>query len=472
MTVRRSLALVVLIAVAHGLFFIWYQRPDWYTKWPDQAGYRQLGQVMAATGKFTRFPDAVPFVPDVLRMPAYPVFVAAIYKVAGTGQLPVALAQTALFALICLLVLAITRRIASERVALGAALLTALFPPIPYFGALVMTEVWTTFLFALSIWMALRALQSRRTITFAAAGALIALTTLSRPVFVLFPIALAAVGLVVFPIADVKPRPSLLQWAALVGAFTIAMMPWSMYNHVTMGRFTPTPPAGGVGRGLWEGQRQATWSGRLQKELTEIAEATDDRAALDARIEAVAVREHTAAAPMLDYVHQWQDIRRIWTEPTDPHERASARIAADREYQRVAIENLRKDSASHLARRLSRGVFLLWAGEIPVRYSDIDQLSTRMKSVIWGVQALICLAALAGFVALYRAGRKPEALLFGSCLLYITAVHFPLLTEARQSLPAKPIVLLLATVGVARLFERYFPSKRRFMNASISDSHA
>jgi hypothetical protein len=29
----------------------------------------------------------------------------------------------------------------------------------------------------------------------------------------------------------------------------------------------------------------------------------------------------------------------------------------------------------------------------------------------------------------------------------VTAVHFPLLTEARQSLPAMPIVLLLAAVA-------------------------
>jgi hypothetical protein len=447
MTRYRSLVFVVLVAMAHGLFFIWYQRPDWHTQWTDQDGYRRLGQVLSETGKFTRFPDAPAFVPEVLRTPAYPLFVAGIYKVAGVHQLPVALAQTALFALICLLVFAIARRVASERVALGAALLTALFPPIPYFGALVMTEVWTTFLFTASIWLALRALESRRTMTFAAAGVLIALTTLSRPVFVLFPFALAAVGLVIFPVADVKPRPSLLQWAALVGAFTIAMMPWSMYNYVTMGRFTPTPPAGGVGRGLWEGQWQATWSGRLQNELTKIAEATDDRADVDARIEAVAAREHTAAAPMLEYVHQWQDIRRIWTDPTDPTDRAPARIAADREYQRVALENLRKDSIGHLARRLSRGVFLLWAGEIPIRFSEIDTLSTRTKSVVWGVQALICLAALVGFAVLYRAGRRAEALLFGSCLVYITAVHFPLLTEARQSLPAQPVVLLLASLA-------------------------
>ena len=447
MTRYRSLVFVVLVAVAHGLFFIWYQRPDWNTQWTDQDGYRRLGQVLAATGKFTRFPDAVPFVPDVLRMPAYPVFVAAIYKVAGVHQLPVALAQTALFALICLLVFAIARRIASERVALAAALVTALFPPIPYFGALVMTEVWTTFLFTAAIWMALRALESHRTMTFAAAGVLIALTTLSRPVFVLFPVALAAVGLIVFPVAGVKQRPSPLHWAALVGAFTIAMVPWSMYNYVTMGRFTPTPPAGGVGRGIWEGQWQATWSGRLQNELTHVAEATDDRAILDERVNAIATREHIAAAPMLEYVHQWQDIRRIWTTPTDPRERATARVAADQEYLRVGIENLRKDSTSHLVRRLARGVFILWAGEIPFRYSDINRLPPIVIRLVWALQAALMAAALAGLVVLFRAGRAADACLFGSVLLYITAVHVPLLTEARQSLPAQPLVLLLASLA-------------------------
>jgi hypothetical protein len=220
-----------------------------------------------------------------------------------------------------------------------------------------------------------------------------------------------------------------------------------MYNYVTMGRFTPTPPAGGVGRGLWEGQWQATWSGRLQDELTKIAEATDDRALLDERVDAIAAREHTSAGPMLEYVHQWQDIRRIWTEPADPRERAAARVAADREYERVALENLRKDSTGHLARRLSRGVFILWAGEIPFRYVDINSLPTAIIRLVWALQAAIMIAALAGLVVLFRRGRRAEACLLGACLLYITAVHFPLLTEARQSLPAKPVVLLLASLA-------------------------
>jgi len=36
-------------------------------------------------------------------------------------------------------------------------------------------------------------------------------------------------------------------------------------------------------------------------------------------------------------------------------------------------------------------------------------------------------------------------------ILYITAVHFPLLTEARQSLPAMPAVLLLAAIALDEL---------------------
>jgi hypothetical protein len=41
--------------------------------------------------------------------------------------------------------------------------------------------------------------------------------------------------------------------------------------------------------------------------------------------------------------------------------------------------------------------------------------------------------------------------------VYITAVHFPLLTEARQSLPAQPVVLLLATIAAARLAGHSLP---------------
>jgi 4-amino-4-deoxy-L-arabinose transferase-like glycosyltransferase len=446
MTIRRPLPLICLIAVLHGLFFTWYQRPDWYSRWSDQEGYRRLGQVLASTGKFTRYPDAPRFVPEVIRTPLYPAVVAVVYRAFGASQLAVALTQTALLALISVVVWAIGRQVASERIALAAAAVVALYPPLPYFAALVMTEVWTTLLFTTSMWIALRAVATRRTGLFVSLGVLTALTTLSRPVFVLFSVALASIGLVVLPILGVRDRPAPSRWAVMLSTFAVGMLPWFAYNYVTLGRFTLSP-AGGIGRGMWEGSWQATWSGRLQNELTHLADDIDDRRELDRQVAAVAARERLPAGPMLDYVHQWEDIRRIWDTPTDPYERALARVTADREYQRVAIENLRRDSAAHLARRLARGVFVLWAGEIPFRYSQINQLPPALIWACWSAQAALFCLAIAGLAALARTGRLAQACLLAAPIVYVTAVHFPLLTEARQSLPAQPIVVLLAVVG-------------------------
>ena len=95
--IRRARIVIAIVAALHALFFIWYQRPDWTAHWPDQDGYRRLGQVLAETGRFTRFPDAPRFVPEVIRTPVYPAFVAVVYRLFGAGQLQVALAQAVLF---------------------------------------------------------------------------------------------------------------------------------------------------------------------------------------------------------------------------------------------------------------------------------------------------------------------------------------------------------------------------------------
>ena len=447
MPARRSLWIVCVVAIVHALLFIWYQSSDWVVSWSDQDGYRRLGEVLAATGKFTRFPDATPFVPEVIRTPAYPLFVAVIYKLFGVRQLPIAYAQALLFVVICLMVFAIARRVTSERTAWWAALATALFPPIPYFAALVMTEVWTTLWFTITMGLAIRALDDRRIGTFVLLGIAAGVTALSRPAFVLFPITLAAVGVIVLPITRTVRRPGMFDWAAMLAAFAVTMLPWFTYNYVTLGSFTLSP-AGGVGRGIWEGSWQATWSGRLQDELTDLADGNDDLEILDRRVAEVAAREALPAAPMLEYVHQWKEIRRIWTEPVDANARARARVAADREYLRVGLANIRRNSTLHLARRLSRGVFILWAGEIPVRYSDINRFPPIAIRVGWVCQALIVAAGLYGLVVLARGGHGDAAALLAAPIVYVTAVHLPLLKEARQSLPAMPTVLLLAAIGL------------------------
>jgi hypothetical protein len=453
---RRTLWLASLIAAAHGLFFIWYQRPDWETAWTDQGGYHRLGQVLAETGRFTRYPDSPVFVPEVLRTPIYPAFLAVVYRLAGDSHLAVALAQTAIFVMTCLVVFAMGRWIGGPALGGAAAIATALFPPLPYFAALVLTELWTTFVFTLTMWMLVRAVHRRRAADFAWLGLLAAASALSRPVFFLFLPVTAVAAAAILPLAGCRERPGPSRWILALGVFAIAMLPWFTYNYVTMHRFTLSP-AGGIGRGIWEGSWQGYWPGRLQSQLTDLADRTPDRAELDREVLAIAQSERLDPTPMLEYTHQEQDIRRIWTEPTDPVERTRARIAADDTYLRVGLQNSARDRLAHLRRRVARGLFVLWAADIPIRYSQINGVPPIVIRAMWLAQALLMILAVIGLMVMVRQRRYADAVVLAAPIVYITAVHFPLLTEARQSLPAKPVVLLLAVTGAAALTGRSFP---------------
>src|SRR5262245_35085501 len=127
---RSALWAISLIAILHGAFYVVYLRPEWTTAWSDREGYVRLGASLAETGRFTRYPDAPVFVPEVIRTPGYPAFVAVFYRLFGIGNdTAVAAAQVLIFPLLCLLVYALTRRMASERTSVAAAAMTALFSP-------------------------------------------------------------------------------------------------------------------------------------------------------------------------------------------------------------------------------------------------------------------------------------------------------------------------------------------------------
>jgi hypothetical protein len=196
---RRVLVVIGLVALAHAALYIVYQQGEWRsgTAWTDQSGYQRLGASLATTGKFTRYADSEAFVPEVIRTPGYPAFVAVIYKIFGVGNdLAVAIAQAFVFAAICAMVFLIARRAAGDRPAIVAASMTALYSPLPYFGSLILTELWTAFMATAAILVCLRAVQRGELRDYILAGALFTATTMVRPAFVLMPFffAIAAVA--------------------------------------------------------------------------------------------------------------------------------------------------------------------------------------------------------------------------------------------------------------------------------------
>jgi hypothetical protein len=70
-----------------------------------------------------------------------------------------------------------------------------------------------------------------------------------------------------------------------------------------------------------------------------------------------------------------------------------------------------------------------------------------------GVMAL----ALLGLVFVAHRRSLIEAAPLAALIAYITLLHVPMLAEARYSLPAKPVVLLLAAIALAELLHRFLP---------------
>lgn len=447
---RPALLAICAIALIHAALYIVYQAPDRQAmvNWSDQRGYQRLGESLATTGQFTRYTGTETFTPEVIRTPGYPAFVAVIYKVFGLGNnTAVAVAQASVFAAICLLVFALVKRVWTTQAAVLAAMLTALYSPMPYFGALVVTELWTAFVATAAIVILVRAAQGGALRDFALAGMLLSATTIVRPAFVLMPFFFALAVPVL--VRSQRTVPRLKGWAVLTLIAGLTLLPWFTYNYVNLGKFTLSP-AGGIGRGLWEGSWQGQWPGRIQAELTALAETTADRDELNRRIAAKASETGLPAGPMLQYVNEWRDVRLIWDTPTDPMERVRARVAADSEYLRYALIHMRADPIGHVQRRVTRGLFILWAAELPIRHDDINAMPWLVIRGIWLIQVVLLLVAAWGAVVLARGGRWLEAVMLTLPIVYVTGVHLPLLCEARQSLPVKPVVLALAAIGLSR----------------------
>jgi hypothetical protein len=205
---------------------------------------------------------------------------------------------------------------------------------------------------------------------------------------------------------------------------------------------------------VWEASWQGRWTGRTSAELTRIADRSQSDAELIKNVEQFATQQQLPSAPMLEYTRQWRTIRVIWTTPTDPEERVRARIIGDEEYLRVGLDNIRQDPAGYVRRRLTRGLFVLWAADVPIRHSDIDRTATWIIRTFWLVQAVLVALALFGIFVMWRQHGAAIALLLAMPLVYVTAVHLPILCEARQSLPVKPLVLMLAVIALAHFSGR------------------
>jgi len=238
---RKADVAAALIGLALRLGFVRF----FPTTGGDTATYLQLAGNLLDAHAYGLLNDGR-LVPTDARAPGYPLFVAAVYAIAGRADTALLVAQALLDVACCFLIAALAARLAPEpareRVRQVALWLAGLCPFVANYSAVPLTEVLAVFLTAATLLLLVCAWQQEELVQtecnrrgWLLAGASAGLATLVRPES---PLLLASAG-AAMAWAGAKRR----QWLRIVDAgvwlaagLLLALLPWGIRNTVTLGR--------------------------------------------------------------------------------------------------------------------------------------------------------------------------------------------------------------------------------------------
>jgi len=397
----RVVLALALAAIALAIAYGFYLSPEWDPSRDDKVQYVALARGLVERGEYTRAAGAEPFIPEPLRFPGYPLFLAPLCAV-GCSPWLITIVQALLLGALVLLVARMARPLVGPRGARIAAGLVAFHPAYAFFAAHTLSDLVATVLGVATVAATLS--FAPRALSGVAPGALAAAATLVRP-FLIFTLPLTTFAL----LRGRGARAFAAALAVAVLTFLIAVSPYVAYAERAFGR----PVVGSTGAQLWLAYFQGLDENALDP--TERAQADAGRAAL-ARFDATQ-----------DRVAQ-----------------AQAFVALDDDLRSRALTLIAHDPLGFLLRGVTRSV-ALWAGDVPVRP---DQAGAGVTA-IWVLGNLIFFGVgLVGAVRL--AGRGGGA--FAIPLLVILAtwiLSYPLWAEGRFSLPARPFL----GIGIAAFVE-------------------
>jgi 4-amino-4-deoxy-L-arabinose transferase-like glycosyltransferase len=359
--------------------------------------------------------------PSALRAPGYPYFLGAIYAVSDDSVTAGRLANAALGALAVFLLYLIAKRVWGRRVALLAAGLAAVFPPLVLLSRELLSE---SLFIALELGMVLCILEFRRLreLRWAAlAGLLFGLATLTRN-----PGPALAIPLIL-GLWVLRPRLSRQAVAAPALALlcaVLAIAPWTVRNAVEFGRLIPV--TSGTGFAMAGTYNQASeqdaanpgsWrTPRVAPEYTPLFLTRGiDEGTLDASLRSRATSFAIHHPSYVAEVTAWNLLRLF-------------EVAGGSVVDPITgpVETRGIGSADPLAERIGLGlaVFLALVGAIAIAWSRRpgERRIPAGPLFLWLVPILLILAAA------------------------------PINGLPRQRTPADPFILILAAIGVAWLY--------------------
>ena len=206
----------------------------WYPQMPiqdDAASYDQEARYLAFGER------AVGHAVEIMKGPIYPGFLAAVYRVAGSNQAAIRVAQAVISVLSIALLYAVGLRVFGPQAAMIASLLAALYPPFISYTGWLLTETLSVFFVLAFVYSLLRAFGRPASGWWWLAGLIGGVLILHREEMLVI-VASCAVALL-------RWRTERLGVAALCLAAALTVAPWTARNAHHFRRFVLVSPTGG-----------------------------------------------------------------------------------------------------------------------------------------------------------------------------------------------------------------------------------
>jgi len=354
----------------------------------------------------------------MLREPGYPLLLAAVFKLGGYGLEQARVVCVLLAFGAALILLRLTRKITGDATtALVAALLFLLYP-----GTLVaearagieIPSIFTVLLFFIALYSAVEKASLWRYLT---AGLLLGVAVLVRSEVLLFPLPLLVYFL--FGTRSWVERRKAVERIAVLGFAAVAVMsPWMIRNYLLVHKFVPTATVAGVA---------------AQEGLYTCENAAQGDPFWVAQMKAGFEREELATQLGRPFTGPYYQ---LFYSPQDE-------VA----FNRALLNHVSTEYRSHPA--------LLATCAAKNLFFNFWFLGKTGKTVLLNMIAQVPLLALSitGVVVLWKRGLLRNAGIILLYILYIPALHAPIIAHARHSTLIVPFLAMLAAVSLVSFWQ-------------------
>ena len=428
---RARLPLLLLVPVLLGAFAFHAARAEHPTTAYQSADERSYGKLAINIAEQRHYGDASTRMRDPLHWPpGAPMLFAAGHAMFGsdasetTLDIPAAYWLQALVSIgSALAAFALAALVAGAWAGLVAAALVGFYPPLILATGEQLSEPLGAFLVVAAFAALALAVRRRALWAYALAGLVLGAAVLTRADLLLAPFAVGAFVALTLWIGSRAPRRALLAGGGVIAGALVALAPWSLYASAREGSFIP----------VTSGSSSALFVGTY---LPGNGTTVGMKRALGA--EAKKRNPELRGTPDFDL-----QARSVLQVIADRHPDLDFNAAVSREGRRNITRYGFSDPVGFGAMMLNK-VQRMWS-----RYSRGGARPT--SPFIRGWHILLVLASVGGLVAGAWRGRSIVLGAIALTLLYSTAVHMLVVSQARYNLPLMPALIAGGAAGWALL---------------------